>query len=115
MYNPAILVFLLLAIILAVLLARLPRSDSQLLFAARHNDTNAIVTLVQKGANVNAAIGDSGSTPLMVAASEGNEEAVKILLQLGANKDARNANGKSAVDVAFESGRTNIVRVLSAK
>jgi ankyrin repeat protein len=111
-YNPAPFVCVLFLLIPGFLFARLPGSKSQLLVAVRHNDTNAIANLIRKGANVNGKAGTRAMTPLMIAASEGNEEAVRTLLQLGATKYARNSDGKSAAQIAAEAGRTNTLSLL---
>jgi len=45
-----------------------------------------------------------GSTPLMEAALNGKSEALSLLLERGANRDLRNANGRTAAQLALEAG-----------
>ena len=45
---------------------------------------------------------NDGWTPLMVASAKGKPEVVRVLLAAGADKDLRNSDGKTALDIAIE-------------
>ena len=45
---------------------------------------------------------DDGTTPLMTASKYGETEVVRVLLAAGADKDLRNNDGKTALDIAIE-------------
>ena len=55
-----------------------------------------------------------GNTPLMTAARYGNTEAVRYLLNEKALINAKNRFGKTATDVAYESGNTAIARLIES-
>jgi len=68
--------------------------------------------LVDKGANVNAQ--DKGDwTPLLSAACEGGEmDMVKYLVSKGANVNARSKTGQSALTLATDRKKQDIVEFL---
>ena len=55
-----------------------------------------------------------GNTPLMLAARYGNVEAVRYLLNESALLNAKNRFGKTAPEVAYESGNTAVARLIEA-
>ena len=69
--NPAWLVATIISIFAVCCWVQLPGKDAQLIVAASRNNTNAIQTLVMKGADVNARAKGKGTTPLMTAADRG--------------------------------------------
>ncbi len=74
--------------------------------------------LVNKGVDVNArATRDyagykAGDCPLISAASRGDIESARILLYAGANKNSRNNNGKTALDIAIDRGNNDMIKLL---
>jgi ankyrin repeat protein len=67
--------------------------------------TDAVPTLLKAKADVNLKSGPTakylpGATPLIIAASAGNERAVEFLLNAGADPNARTTSGLTALDVA---------------
>jgi len=52
----------------------------------------------------------AGTTPLIRAVKMGRIECVKVLLRNGARCDLRNANGKSAADMAAEAGHADLAK-----
>ena len=56
-----------------------------------------------------------GWTPLMVACQVGNLEIVKLLVEAGANPEAKNPTFKTALGVAEENGRSDIIEYLVDK
>jgi hypothetical protein len=77
--------------------------NDQLLAAAHVNDVKAVRTLLDAGANVNAA--DAyGNTALMLAAEVRSKgDVVKLLLERGADADIRDPSGLTALE------RTNLL------
>jgi ankyrin repeat protein len=78
--------------------------------------------LLAKASDINAQSEYSGSTALMVAikgtglgVSKGNTALVTELLKLGAKTDIKNKEGKTATDLAMESGSTEIVKLLNGR
>jgi len=58
-------------------------------FAAGNGHVEALKTLLQLSANIQAKTAAQGATPLHMAAAHGHEEALKTLLQLSANIQRR--------------------------
>ena len=56
-----------------------------------------------------------GITPLMVAANVNNPEAIGLLRQRGVNVEAKNLQGKTAIDIARQRGHKDCVAVLESK
>ena len=67
-------------------------SDTPLHKAARQGDAEAIVVLIDAGANPNAK-DDSGDTPLHRAAKGGHAKAIAALLAAGADPNAKDIGG----------------------
>lgn len=64
---------------------------------------STILLVSQGGLDLNAQE-KAGYTPLMLAALRGNAAAVHLLLELGADPALKNAEGKTALDIATEKG-----------
>jgi ankyrin repeat protein len=94
-------------------------TESMRLVTALHNAASQghirlAATLIERGADVNAA-DRYGNTPLINAAYRGNLEMVKLLLQKGASINARSAAGVSALSAAVYSGQGGLVNFLLAR
>ena len=77
-----------------------------------HGDASALQALLSAGASPNLASYD-GEFPLHLAATHGELEMVRLLTEAGAHTDALHAQtGKTALDVARENGRGDIVQFL---
>ena len=80
------------------------RAEKDLKYALVHAAMNGrlerVKSLVEKGADVNAA-GSFGRTPLMVAASHGHMPVAKFLLEKGADVNAKTKGGGSALKEAL--------------
>lgn len=85
------------------------------LHSALSNPNNAAVAqlLIGYGADVNATQAQ-GYTPLHFAASNGLESIVRNLLALSVDRNARDVAGKTAYDLAKETGHTTVALLLKA-
>jgi uncharacterized protein len=68
--------------------------------------------LLDGGANVNAALGFQGLTPLMLASLGEDEEIVRLLLAKGANVNSEDSGGRTAVNFAEMKNNSIIVALL---
>jgi ankyrin repeat protein len=68
--------------------------DTPLHVMLRRNDNEAVIMLLNAGANVNA-IGDMSETPLHVAVRQRNFVAAEALLRAGADPDALSEFGET--------------------
>jgi ankyrin repeat protein len=82
-----------------------------LLLAAASGSTLAVQTLLDKGANPNAAT-VSGETPLDAAAAGGYLLSVQLLLKRGAKVNTQDASGATPLINAVLQGHTDIVKTL---
>jgi ankyrin repeat protein len=79
--------------------------------AAKNGDREALRTLIQKKADVNAAEGD-GSTALQWASYKDDLESADLLIRAGANVNASNDLGVTALWTASQNGNTALVKRL---
>lgn len=70
--------------------------------ASNHGHYPIALLLIKHGANVNAT-GLDDVTPLMDAASFGNQKLVKMLIDKGADPNFKNKKGKTPQDIAHSS------------
>ena len=75
------------------------------------NNTNALLTLIRLGANINHRMPDSGSTPTMYLAQNGFKEMVTILITKGADLTIKSNSGK---DVYYyqKDGRIDVLSII---
>ena len=107
---------------LTVLLAPLATSaqtkqelNDQFWEAARKGDVQAVTTLLDKGADVNAKF-RYGATALFKAAERGNTEVVKLLLARGADPNVKDTfYGTTAMVWALDNKRIEVVRAILEK
>jgi ankyrin repeat protein len=87
-----------------------------LMAAAQHGHLEVARTLVDSGADVNAARGDPerGRTALIDAAWSGYTDIVRLLLEKGANPNAKAESGATALTGASLQGYAEIVNLLIA-
>ncbi|KAB0793721.1 hypothetical protein PPYR_13341 [Photinus pyralis] len=85
--------------------------NSPLHTAAWHGHQNAIKTLLEGGANVNAKNKES-ETPLDIAAARDYAGIIKVLLSSGANPNEVNARGGTPLHVASWHGQINAINAL---
>ena len=97
-----------LAVLLMGAAARPPLID-----AVKAGDTEAIRTLIQRGADVNAKEGDGG-TALHWASYHDDLDAADLLIRAGANVNAVNDLGATALWTASQNGSEAMVRRLLA-
>jgi ankyrin repeat protein len=86
---------------------------SSLESAVQNNRPDLVQLFLARGANVNL-VDKAGYTPLLLAASIdfGDTAIIELLLAAGARIDARNPDGKTAVDLAREYQHTRFIGIL---
>lgn len=88
--------------------------NEDMIKAAQGGDIATVTSCIQKGANVNAKLGNSGFTALMLSAGEGHTEIVELLLAKGADANAADAGKSTALMNAAINGHTDVVEALLA-
>ena len=90
-----------------------------LIWAAWTGMPTVVEALVKAGSDVNA-LDNQKQSALMIAAQRGNDQVVEILINAGADRNLKNADGKSAEDLAnaymaqFSSRKENYEATLKA-
>ena len=79
--------------------------------AGGHRHRRIIEILEKARYDVNLA-DSKGQTPLMYAASSGNDTSVNLLLRLGADRDLSDAKGRTALSMAAGCGKMAVVKLL---
>ncbi|GDY11496.1 hypothetical protein LBMAG53_03730 [Planctomycetota bacterium] len=87
------------------------RGQTALHLLAQRGEANAVVFLIERGAEVDPR-NDFGSTALIDAAKAGHLDVVQILADHGANLSARERSGDTALAGAALCGQTNVVEEL---
>ena len=96
----------------ALLTGAVASNDDPLLDATNRGDVEAVQSLLEDGADPNAARGD-GLTALHLAAQAGNLEISELLLGAGADVAATSRlGGYTPLHLAAEGGRASVVRAL---
>ncbi len=91
----------------------MPSIGSEALYTAiEKGDVAMVRLLVEAGADVNAATGFGGDTPLHEAVEQGDVEIVKILVEAGADVEAKGYFDRTPLSLAAEEGATEIMRIL---
>ena len=85
-------------------------SPSELCNAIAKGDLESVKKFIEYGVNVNEQ--SNGSTPLMLAARYNKVEILKVLIAKGAKADAKDNNGKTALQYAVNSNATEAVAYL---
>jgi ankyrin repeat protein len=80
--------------------------------AALSGQLAAAEFLLDHGAETDARDSENGATPLHRAASWGRRDVVELLLKHGADRTIRDKSGHTALDLASESGQTEVMAVL---
>jgi len=83
-----------------------------LCIAARHGIVYSVDFLLGEGADPNVLIANS-NTALMEAASRGHLRVVVALIESGADISLKNADGKTASELALESGYSLVAKTVS--
>lgn len=78
------------------------------------NDVNIARILIEAGAPIDA-VDSATNTPLMRAIRRENVQLVKFLLEKGANKDIAGPGGRTALEIATDTGNDEIIALLQGK
>ncbi|NWX30423.1 RN5A ribonuclease, partial [Notiomystis cincta] len=85
--------------------------NSKLHAAVKNKDKEAVLELLEQGADVNSKA-DSGWTPLQTAVQTEEEDLVRLLLDKGACVHARKDNGGTAFTEAGIAGNVDVLKLL---
>lgn len=88
------------------------RGRTTLMYAAVRNDSTGVKFFLGQGVEVDAQDAE-GNTALHFASRCGSIDAISALLDAGATTESRNALGEIPADVADETARAKIVRMLT--
>ena len=97
--------------LLSVVGSAAPVSDLELLEAVRSGNQEAVRSLLQQGADVNAALAD-GATALAWAVHRDDLQLSELLIQNGANPNAQNSLGVTPLSLACTNASSPMVRTL---
>lgn len=87
------------------------RGQTALMWAVAERHAHVVSTLIAAGADVQVR-SDSGFTPLLFAAQQGDEASARLLLDAGVDIDETGGDGSAALLVATESGHAGMVQFL---
>ena len=88
---------------------------STLWVAASRGYTSVVRGLLTRGADVNWASPNKGTTPLFIASHEGHVEVVKILAERGADINKARNDGYTPLYTASWKGHVEVVRILAER
>jgi len=88
--------------------------DTAVGYAINEDKAAALSVLVKAGANLNY-LTQTQMSPLMIAASFGNADCVSILLSANVDTCVQGVDGKTAAQIATESGFSDIATSINAK
>lgn len=87
-------------------------SASALFNAIQKQRVGVVRSLIKTGMSSFELKTEDGMTPLMASVAVGNTELVKLMLEYGCDPYTSNRQGKRAIEMAQESGFTEIVSIL---
>ena len=86
---------------------------SGIYMAVFNGKTEVVRLLVEKGVDVNSAInGTGGSTPMFIAAQQGQNETIKLLHSLGGSVTHIDNQGDTPMHIAAQNGHNDTIRLL---
>lgn len=88
--------------------------NKQFLFGISQNNLEVIEDALRKHANIDIT-DENGETALMRSAKDNNRKLVNLLLRFGADKNCKNKDGKTAIDIAKECGHEDIAKLIDSK
>jgi ankyrin repeat protein len=93
--------------------APLTKGEYTPLMLAALSGSNALATsLIEHGANANAA-NSGGVTALMIAAAGNHSDIAELLLKSGADANAHSEDGRTALSIARANGNDAVVKILA--
>jgi ankyrin repeat protein len=92
-----------------------PDINLNLISAAIEGNDEAVLSLIDKGADIDIKSDRTGQTPLMAAATYGHLTILNVLIEMGVDLNAKSKNGSTALMLAAAEGHTEIVITLLDK
>jgi ankyrin repeat protein len=90
------------------------RGFTPLHYAAQDGDDATVLSLLRNRFYPNVTCGETGQTPLFIAAKFGHARVVKILLEHGASEDILDNQSYTPLGIAIKNKRTDVVKILRA-
>jgi len=89
--------------------------DTSIHGLALSNDVSGLTTLLERCPETNLdAVDEFGYTPLHLACDRGNIDVVRLLLKRGADRNLKDPDNLSPLELAKEAGRSDIEAILSS-
>ncbi|GLD94103.1 hypothetical protein PINS_up002714 [Pythium insidiosum] len=88
------------------------RERDELYEAAETGNVERVASLLDEGADINAAAGFTGYTPLLGAAWRGHVDVVRMLLDRGADAQVQDRLGSTPLHGAASVGDVDVLRML---
>ena len=86
-----------------------------LMAAAQHGHDAVVRFLLDRGSEVNYKTASTGQTPLMLAALNGHMKTAQILVEAGCDPNLVNVDNKTALEIAIQRGKRDVVAYLERK
>lgn len=103
---------ILLVLVILFCASQVQAQKGELHRAVVNNDIDLVKSLINRGEDINSGKWTKRSTPLMLAAQNGNLEIAQILLDAGADPGKRSISGSTALHYACWQGNFEIARLL---
>jgi ankyrin repeat protein len=89
--------------------------ESYLAIAIRYNLSRAVTKIATKNPGLINQTDTAGMTPLMRSVRNSSSEVIEFLLKNGAQKELKNSQGQTALDIAKKAQNQDAIRLLSNK
>ncbi len=99
-----------LAVAVSISATAFATGNNDLIKAVQMGDFTSTVVLLDKGMNPNVI--ESGQSPLMIAARNGETKLTRALIAFGADVNLRNEDGTTALMLAARHGHSQVVEML---
>ncbi|MBN1598075.1 MAG: ankyrin repeat domain-containing protein [Bacteroidales bacterium] len=86
-----------------------------LIYAAAANRFEVVKYLLENGADINATTPYQNETALVWSVAMGHTDVVKLLVEKGADQEIKNRSGQTVMDLAKQSGKEDVVKILQGE